>query len=120
VQAVARDLFADAMVRLETAGFAVVLHVHDEIVAEIVGAADVDAFRRIMVALPDWASGLPVAAKIDERERFCKIKPPAELPAQEQIAKPREPHGPADEIPAGDREYFRPAAEYQQRPLCLG
>lgn len=88
VQAVARDLFAAAMPRLEAAGYPIVLHVHDEIVAEVPkDFGGVEDFKRMITALPDWAKGLPLAAKGDVRERFCKIKP-------------REPHDPAAEISA--------------------
>jgi hypothetical protein len=77
VSAVARDIFAAAMPRLEAAGYPIVLHVHDEIVAEVpIGFGSVEEFKRIITAVPDWAAGLPIAAKGEERERFCKIKPP--------------------------------------------
>lgn len=57
-QAVARDLLALALIRLEKAGFEVVGHVHDE--AMVQGTDDVDAVARIMCEVPRWAEGLPV------------------------------------------------------------
>jgi len=76
VQAVARDLFAASMLRLEAAGYEIVLHVHDEIVAEVpddFGTAE--QFLQILTASPSWADGLPIAAKVRSGQRFCKITP---------------------------------------------
>jgi DNA polymerase bacteriophage-type len=74
VQAVARDIFAAAMSRLESAGYSIVLHVHDEICAEVpVGFGSAEEFLRILTTPPSWADGLPIAAKVREGDRFCKI-----------------------------------------------
>lgn len=57
-QAVARDLLAEALIRLERAGLEVVGHVHDEILVQ--GTRDIDLVKEIMCELPTWATGLPV------------------------------------------------------------
>lgn len=64
VQAVARDILAYAIIKLERAGYPVVLHVHDEIVAEIIKTfGSIEEFERIMGDLPWWAKNWPLLAK---------------------------------------------------------
>lgn len=63
VQATARDLLTHAMVALEKAGYPIVLHVHDEIVAEVPGGTgSIEEVERIMGIMPDWASDWPIRA----------------------------------------------------------
>jgi DNA polymerase bacteriophage-type len=62
------------MLRLDKAGYPIVLHVHDEIVAEVAdGFGSTQEFEQIITELPSWASGLPIAAKTREGPRFCKV-----------------------------------------------
>ena len=75
VQAVARDLIAAAMQRLEAAGFQIVAHVHDEVVCELPSGCDrTEEVQRIMAELPDWAEGLPISAKVRSGPRFLEIE----------------------------------------------
>lgn len=64
-QAVARDLLADSMARLDKAGYTIIGHVHDEVIIEV----DLDepksiyeTIKDIMTTTPSWADGLPVEA----------------------------------------------------------
>ncbi len=61
-QAIARDLLAEAMQRLDKAGFNIAIHVHDEAVCE----EETDRLKemcRIAAIVPDWAKGLPMGAE---------------------------------------------------------
>lgn len=63
VQAASRDLLAEAMLRLDKAGFAIVAHVHDEVICEVpVGESNVEEVCRIMSESPKWSEGLRLDA----------------------------------------------------------
>lgn len=63
VQATARDLLAQAMLRLRNQGFEIVMHIHDEVVLEVPeGVSGVEEICQIMSEQPDWAAGLPLRA----------------------------------------------------------
>ena len=73
VQATARDLMAEAMLRLEDAGYPVVLTVHDEVVADVPnGHGSLDEFLTIMRKSPTWADGLTLEVEGWEGERYRK------------------------------------------------
>lgn len=63
VQATARDLLAQAMLRLRNKGFEIVMHIHDEAVLEVPeDVSGVEEICQIMSEQPDWAAGLPLRA----------------------------------------------------------
>lgn len=68
-QAVAADLLRAALMRCDRAGLAIVLHVHDEIVAE--GYCE-DELRELMLDSPIWAEGLPVDGEAGSGQRYGK------------------------------------------------
>jgi DNA polymerase len=73
VSGIARDLLAAAMLRVEAAGYPIVLHVHDELVCEVpIGFGSVEEFTHLMTRKPAWALDLPIAASAWTGPRYCK------------------------------------------------
>jgi len=62
-QAVARDILVAAMLRVEAAGYPIVLHVHDEIIAEVPkGFGNIEEFERLMMVREPWFADWPIKA----------------------------------------------------------
>lgn len=62
VQATARDILAEAMLRLNAAGYRIVMHVHDEVVIEAPLDTSLENICSVMGQTPTWASGLLLRA----------------------------------------------------------
>lgn len=71
VQAIARDILAEAMMRLEKKGFNIVMHIHDEVVIES-DSSSVKEINEIMSIVPSWAPGLILDADGFESEFYKK------------------------------------------------
>jgi DNA polymerase len=70
-QAVSRDLMAEAMLKVEAAGYPILISVHDELLAEK-SRGDINDFNRLMSSLPQWARGLPLSAEGWSGPRYKK------------------------------------------------
>lgn len=73
VQAVARDIQAEAMLNVQAAGYDIVMHTHDELTAEVpFGQGSLDEMTEIMCRRPSWASWWPIRASGWEHKRYQK------------------------------------------------
>ena len=73
-QAVARDVLAANLARVEAAGYRIVLSVHDELITETPDTPDYTAKKlaAMMATPPKWAADLPLAAAGFEAYRYKK------------------------------------------------
>ncbi len=74
VQATARDYFAEGLLRLEDAGFPVLMSVHDQAVCLIPDDSNAKVrlaeMHRLQTINPTWAAGLPVAVEGELSDRY--------------------------------------------------
>jgi len=71
VQGVACDVLCSAILRLEKAGYEVVLHAHDEAVSEH-ASGNLAVYKGLMETKEKWMDGFPIAVKVWEDERYVK------------------------------------------------
>jgi len=78
VQAISRDFLWDALKRVDEhpeTGLETLLHVHDEIVAQVPNSKavqGVDALKNIMETLSDWTGGFRIAAEVKRASHYEK------------------------------------------------
>jgi DNA polymerase len=72
VQAVARDVFGEHIVRMEDKGLNNLFGVHDEAVQEVDVEVSAEDIQREMSFCPDWLPGCPITAEAHEVEHYQK------------------------------------------------
>lgn len=75
IQAICRDFLAVALIKCEDAGLRPVLHVHDEIVCELLrrlAERGLKQLEAIMCDLPAWGKGMPIAVEGFLCDRYRK------------------------------------------------
>jgi DNA polymerase len=73
IQATARDCLAEAMLRLDAAGYKIVMHVHDEVVLEVpAGKGSLEEIEELMSRPISWAPGLPMKTDGFETDYYMK------------------------------------------------
>ena len=81
VQGIARDLLAEAMLRLEGKGYRIVAHVHDEVIIEAEPEDSVEEVCELMALVPEWAkSRRPPVAEVSSDLRSSET---SDLPGGE-------------------------------------
>jgi hypothetical protein len=133
VSGFSRDILAEAMKRVEAAGYKIILTVHDEIVAEMRdGHGSLKEFQRLIEIVPGWAPGLPIMAKVREGTRWSKPDKAktaiaqvesaavAQIEVKSAAAAPEPESAPASGAGAGVLLAITPAARVRLRDLGYG
>jgi DNA polymerase len=73
VQAICRDLVAYGMLAVKKAGYDVIMHSHDELIAEApIGFGNIEEYEALMCSVPPWAEGFPIKSEGWVGKRYKK------------------------------------------------
>jgi len=72
VQAIARDVLRDAVLRIEAAGIPVIFTAHDEVVCEVPLDFNETEIKHLMLVPPDWARDLPLGVEVISSQNYLK------------------------------------------------
>ena len=86
IQAIARDVLVEGILRLEAAGIPVIFSAHDEVICEVDENFDPSIVKATMVVPPDWAFDLPLEAEFVESRHYLKY-PPTDTASSAQTPK---------------------------------
>jgi DNA polymerase len=71
----ARDIFSHMMLKVEAAGYPIVLHVHDELVCEVAEDEAEHALAKIIEIMstpPEWIPDIPLSAEGEVLDFYSK------------------------------------------------
>ena len=74
-QALARDIFADMLLRVEKEGHKIIMHVHDEMVVEVTNDKAEETLQNIIDVMskpPSWIPDIPISAEGSILTRYEK------------------------------------------------
>ena len=128
VSGTARDLLAAALLRMNTRGWSIVSHCHDEITIESpIGAVSEQDVLAAMLEAPPWATGLPLGGKVRSGSIYFEGPATAEPPPpkDEEIAEraidafvaSAEPLPDTKEVERGAEENFLASLDDTVAPL---
>jgi DNA polymerase len=73
VQAISRDLVAYGMIAVQKTGYDVIMHAHDELIAEApLGFGSIEEYEHLMCSTPEWAEGFPIKSEGWVGKRYKK------------------------------------------------
>jgi DNA polymerase I-like protein with 3'-5' exonuclease and polymerase domains len=72
IQAIARDVFCECLLRLEAAGLTSIFTVHDEVILEVDKSITPDEVQDIIKINPEWMPDVPLDSEAEESDYYKK------------------------------------------------